>query len=174
MNDTRFSKYFIVREVQEAASIIKSLKKLRLPDEKIGVISRSSDFALADLPQVDLTEQSELPEALKRGALLGAGSGLLAGVIITVFPLAGFTLGGGALIGLTAGGGAIGAWSAAMIGVSESSPIIKQFDEELDRGRTLIIADMTDEQFVEISNQFDLLDSGALDERSTESISAES
>jgi hypothetical protein len=60
-------------------------------------------------------------------------------VLLTVFPAAGITLGGAALLGMTAAGGTVGAWSASMIGISESSELVKQFESAIDSGKTLIL-----------------------------------
>jgi len=146
MSDSHFNTYFIVDDVQAATSVIDILHEENIQDDDIGVVSKDSDIATADLPQVDLTDKSKLPEALKRGALLGSGSGLLAGVLLSVFPVAGITLGGAAILGMTAGGAAMGAWSASMIGISEDSPLVEEFDDALKAKKTLIFCQLSDEQ----------------------------
>jgi uncharacterized membrane protein len=146
MSNTTFSHYIIVDDVESATGVLNVLKQLNVCDEDIGVISKDSDIAIAELPQADLSEKSKLPEALKRGALLGSGSGLLAGVVLTAFPTYGITVGGAAILGMAAGGGAIGAWAASLIGISENSELVQQFEDAIDNKKTLILCKLTQTQ----------------------------
>ncbi|WP_414829810.1 hypothetical protein [Alteromonas sp. H39] len=146
MRDNDYNRYFIASDVKTVESLITSLKNAGVSEDNIGVVSRDSDIVRADLPEADLSEKSAIPESLKRGALLGSGAGLLAGVLISVFPVAGLAAGGAAIAGMTAGGAVVGSWSATMIGVSESSPLVKQFEDALDNEKTLIFCDLSDEE----------------------------
>lgn len=175
MSTTHFSHYIIVDDLDSATDALRVLQQSDVSEEDIGVLSKDSDIAIAKLPQADLSEKSQLPEALKRGALLGSGSGLLAGVVLTAFPVAGLTVGGAAILGMTAGGGAAGAWAASMIGISENSKIVQQFEEALDSEKTLILCKLSQAQansiFSTISedNAIEVLRLGEVTELSTSS-----
>ncbi|NMH61503.1 hypothetical protein [Alteromonas ponticola] len=155
MSDVNFNHYFVVNNVDTVVDIIEVLKRAGVSEEQIGVVSRDNDIVRADLPQADLTEKSAIPQSLKRGALLGSGAGLLAGVLVSVFPVAGIAAGGAAIVGMTAGGAAFGSWSATMIGVSESSPVVKQFEDALDNERTLIFCELSDSEKNEVVEQLE-------------------
>lgn len=146
MSVHNFNHYFIVVDVNTAKDVLEILQEINVKEEDIGVVSQDSDIVLADLPEVDLSEKSKLPEALKRGALLGSSSGLLAGTLLSVFPAAGVAVGGAAILGMTAGGAALGAWSASMIGISENSSLIKKFDASIAAKKTLVFCKLTDIQ----------------------------
>nr|WP_136251784.1 hypothetical protein [Ningiella ruwaisensis] len=163
MSDTSFNTYFITETVESASKVIEQLKDVGVSENDIGVVSKDEKIALADLPQADLTEKSQLPEALKRGALLGSGSGLLAGVLLATFPVAGLAVGGAAIVGMTAGGAAIGAWSASMIGISENSPLVEQFEQALDKEHTLIFCELEDEQRERIGSKVSGITWGTLE-----------
>ena len=167
MSNHQFNYYFIADDVDVATDVLSHLKEAGLDDENIGVVSKDSDIVLADLPQADLSEKSKLPEALKRGVLLGSGSGLLAGVLLSAFPVAGLTLGGAAIVGMTAGGAAFGAWSASMIGVSENSDLVKRFEDSVDAEKTLIfclLPDAKQQQVIEKTKGHKKLISGEIKE----------
>lgn len=174
MSNTTFSHYIIVGDLDSATDALEVLKQADVSDEDIGVISKDSDIAIAKLPQADLSEKSQLPEALKRGALLGSGSGLLAGVLLTAFPVAGITVGGAAILGMVAGGGAAGAWSASMIGISANSELVQQFEDAIDNGKTLILCKLSQGQAKTIFNPnsgnsaIRALHKGEIEELSTE------
>ncbi|MBT0585600.1 hypothetical protein [Alteromonas oceanisediminis] len=163
MSDTHFNSYFITDTVETATDVIDQLKSLGIPENDIGVVSKDKDIAKADLPEADLTEKSQLPEALKRGAMLGSGSGLFAGVLMATFPVVGFTVGGAAILGMTAGGAAAGAWSASMIGVSENSELVEQFEQALDDDKTLIFCELDASQREQVAKRFSSVKSGTIE-----------
>lgn len=169
MSDHHFNRYFIVEKITTATSVIDILKESGVRENNIGVVSNNNDIVLADLPEADLTERSTISASLKRGALLGSGSGLLAGVLVSIFPVAGLVVGGAAIAGMTAGGAALGAWSASMIGVSENSPLVKQFEHSLDEKKTLIFCKLTAAEEQNVQDKFTQIESteyryGKLDE----------
>jgi hypothetical protein len=151
MQNQKYSTYFIADDVPKAKQLIGILETIDIKNENIGVVSKDPKINLAELPEVDLSEQSKLPEALLRGALLGSGTGLLAGVVIATFPVSGVVLGGAAVATMAAGGGAIGAWSAGMIGVSEQSSLIEKFNHALDDNKTVVFADLDEQQHQSVS-----------------------
>ena len=157
MSTHQFKMYFISDNVDKSTIVVETLQKVGVSDDCIGVISKDSDILRADLPELDLSERSKLPEALGRGAALGSGTGLLAGILLASFPVAGLAIGGAAVAGITAGGGAIGAWSASMIGISEQSPLVEKFTSELDNGKTIIVCDLDDAQLEKITDIEDKL-----------------
>ena len=139
-----FNSYFIASNVQSAVDIVDAIKAESVSENDIGTVSRDPQFKVAELPQADLSDKSKLPEALKRGALLGSGSGLLAGLLLTSFPVAGVTVGGAAILAMTAGGAALGSWSAGMIGVSENSELVQQLEDALENKKTIIFTNISD------------------------------
>lgn len=163
MSNVNFNKYIITKNIEDAKLNIKVLRDAGVSEECLGVVSRDDDIVLADLPQVDLTDKSQLPESLRRGALLGSGTGLISGVLLATFPVAGITAGGAAIAALTAGGGAVGAWSASMIGISEKSDLIDQFESALDKKYTLILCEIDDVKFSDIEGSLNAHSTGQVE-----------
>ncbi len=146
MENANSNTYFIARDLQTASSVVNSLKDHKIPEDAIGVVGDQNTLAIANLPEADLTETTDATNAAKRGTALGIASGFLAGLAITAFPPAGVALGGSTVAAMTAGGGAFGAWTATMIGVSEDSPLVDKFSNELDDDAILVFADITHDQ----------------------------
>lgn len=159
MSEHNFSHYFIVKQVKTAKDLITVLTESGVNENNIGIVSNDEEIVLADLPEADLTEKSAIPESLKRGALLGSGSALLAGVLVSAFPIAGLTVGGAAIAAMTAGGAALGAWSATMIGISENSPLVKQFQDSLDQEKTLIFCELSSDEEQKVKSELKQFDS---------------
>lgn len=163
MSGTHFNTYFITRSVSTVSDVIDQLKAAGVNENDIGVVSKNKDIVVADLPEADLSDKSQLPESLKRGAVLGSGTGLLAGVLLATFPVSGLTVGGAAILGMTAGGAGIGAWSASMIGISESSELVKQFEKVLDENKTLIFCRLNNDHREQIMKRINDVSGGQLD-----------
>lgn len=151
MSDHHFNYYYVTADVNTAVDVLEILKQANVKEDDIGIISQDEEITRAELPEVDLSESSQLPEALRRGALLGSTSGLLAGVLLSVFPAAGLAVGGMAILGMTAGGAALGAWSASMIGISEQSDLVKKFNDSIEAKKTLVFCNITDKQHDNVS-----------------------
>ena len=63
-------------------------------------------------------------------------------LVAMVFPPLGVTLAGAAL--LTLGGAALGTWTAALVGSTVEDPVRRRFEEEIEAGRILLVADGED------------------------------
>lgn len=153
MFEHNFNTYFVSPDVETASDIVNHLKELKVSEDQIGTVSKDSDIVLTELPETDLSDKSQLPEAMQRGALLGSGTGFLAGLLLTTFPVAGVTVGGAGIVAMTAGGTALGSWAAAMIGVSENSQLVKKFEKAIDAGNTLVLAHLTDGQTQQLRDE---------------------
>lgn len=155
-----FNHYFIANNVETSTDILALLSKQNVSEDKIGVVSKDPEIVKADVPEVPIDEKTELPEAMQRGALVGTGTGLLAGVILALFPVTGFAFGGAFIATMAAGGGMVGSWSASMIGISEQSPLLAIFDDHLDKGKTIILCQLTDSQLQQMQGSLRSKDAG--------------
>jgi len=177
MSNINFNTYFVVKNVQTAMNVINLLRETNVSEDCIGVVSKDSEIALADLPELDTSGKSKLPEVLTRGALLGSGLGLIVGVLLIAFPVAGVTPGGAAIASMAAGGAVFGAWSASMVGISaaiasmaaggavfcawsasmvgtsKSSSLVAEFDDALNNQDTLIFCHLRPEQAKQVNEK---------------------
>jgi len=153
MSNINFNTYFVVKNVQTAMNVINLLRETNVSEDCIGVVSKDSEIALADLPELDTSGKSKLPEVLTRGALLGSGLGLIVGVLLTAFPVAGVTPGGAAIASMAAGGAVFCAWSASMVGTSKSSSLVAEFDDALNNQDTLIFCHLRPEQAKQVNEK---------------------
>ena len=109
-------------------------------DEAISLVARSS-IELEEIPQRYLDASTDFIPALRRGAAIGGGIGLCAGLVALAIPALGITLAGPALIAFFAGGAVLGAWSSALVGSSVPDEVRRKFEDEIDAGRTLLVVD---------------------------------
>ena len=145
--------YFLVDSLSSANSVVDHLKQHGVAESSIGVISHQDNIELTNLPEADLTEESDVTNALQRGAATGAATGLAAGLVAAAFPPSGLVIGGMALLGITGAGAAVGAWSASLIGISEQHPLVEQFQTRIDSGSILIVSDVEEDEADRIAGQ---------------------
>jgi hypothetical protein len=193
MSNINFNTYLVVKNVQTAMNVINILRETNVKEDCIGVVSKDSEIALADLPELDASGKSKLPEALTQAALLGSGLGLMAGMLLITFPVAGVTLGGAAIASMAAGGAIFGAWSASMVGISaaiasmaaggavfgawsasmvgtsKSSSLVAEFDHALKNEDTLIFCYLRPEQEKQVDEKINKAHIGGILKKGTTS-----
>jgi hypothetical protein len=114
-----------------------------LDEESISLIARA-DIELQSIPDELKSADTDLVPAAARGAGYGAVAGTLAGLAAAVFPPVGLTV-AGAMLGGGAVGALVGTWSSAMVGAALPDPLRRQFEDEIEAGRILLVID-TDAQ----------------------------
>lgn len=115
-------------------------------------ILANPDVSLEELPDADIPQKSDLLPALARGTAVGGLAGMLAGLVALSLPPAGVVIAGGALLGTTIGGAGIGAWTAALVGVSVSNSQLEQYEDAINRGELLLLVDAPEEREEELKS----------------------
>ena len=133
--------FFLVENISAAKMLVPEIRLLGIGDEDIHVIA-NEDITLEPLPEPDIVHRSDLVDAAKRGAMTGGVMGLAGGVVAVTVPVAGLTLGGGAVLAGTALGTALGTWFSTLVGVSVPNQDVEQYRDRIDRGEVMIIVDL--------------------------------
>lgn len=107
-----------------------------------------SDIEMALIPdsQKESTPTDFIPAAL-RGAAGGGAVGLLGGLVAVAIPTMGVTLAGAGLIALV--GAAVGTWSGALAGSTVPSSVRRDYEQEIEAGRVLVVLESGDEAVLE-------------------------
>lgn len=133
--------YVVADDHAQAARVVDTLRGVGLGDDAIHAVA-SDRQQLADLPDADLTAKSDVVPAMERGLAAGGAAGLLAGLAAVTFPPAGLALGGGAVLVTGLAGAGVGAFFASLIGVSVTNTELQAYQEALDAGKILILAEL--------------------------------
>lgn len=144
--------YFLVPDVSTAKRIVDDLLLARIDERHIHVIARGGT-PMEDLPEASLLQKSDFIPAVERGLALGGSTGIIAGLVAITLPAAAPMLAGGILLMSTLSGAGIGAWAGGMIGVSVSNTRIKQFEEAIEAGQLLLLADVPKSRVDEIEDR---------------------
>ena len=141
--------YFLLPDAETAKGIVDELLLKRVAEHHIHLVARE-DTMLKDLPKASLTHRTDLIPALERGLTLGGATGAVAGLVAVSFPPLGLALGGGAALGIALLGSGFGAWASAMLGVSTPNSQLKQFQEDIQNGKLLMMIDIPASRVEEI------------------------
>ena len=141
--------YFLSPDVETTKRIVDDLLLARIEERHIHVVAKRGT-ELEDLPEANLLQKSDFVPAVERGLALGGSAGALAGLVAIALPPASTVLAGGVLLGSALAGAGVGAWAGSLIGVSTPSSRIKQFEEAIEAGRLLVLADVPKDRVAEI------------------------
>ena len=114
---------------------VAALRGAGFTEEHISLAARS-DIELERLPDNFADETHDFNGGLKRGLVVGGGTGLLAGLVAASIPSFGVTLAGAALMALA--GVAVGGWSSALVGTTVPSDLRREFENEIAAGRVVL------------------------------------
>ena len=118
-----------------ARAAVAALRGAGFTEEHISLAARH-DVELERLPDTYAEETHDFNGGLKRGLVIGGGTGLLAGLVATSIPSFGVTLAGAALMALA--GVALGGWSSALVGTTVPSDLRREFEDEIAQGRVVL------------------------------------
>ncbi|QNN46191.1 hypothetical protein H9L17_13590 [Thermomonas brevis] len=134
---------YSTQEMAHARKAIAALHMRGIGNDAISLVARS-DVEMDRIPDTLKEADTDSVPAAVRGMELGGATGLLAGLAAVAFAPFGVTLAGAVAIG--AMGALVGGWSSALMGAALPDPVRQQFDDEIQAGRVLVLADIEDEQ----------------------------
>lgn len=134
---------YSTQDMAHARKAIAALHMRGIGNDAISLVARS-DVEMDRIPDTLKEADTDSVPAAVRGMELGGATGLLAGLAAVAFAPFGVTLAGAVAIG--AMGALVGGWSSALMGAALPDPVRQQFDDEIQAGRVLVLADVEDEQ----------------------------
>lgn len=145
-------------DMAHARKAIAALHMHGIGNDAISLVARS-DVEMDRIPDTLKEADTDSVPAAVRGMELGGATGLLAGLAAVAFAPFGVTLAGAVAIG--AMGALVGGWSSALMGAALPDPVRQQFDDEIQAGRVLVLADVEDEQLAALRDA--MVEAGATD-----------
>src|SRR5581483_5421191 len=95
-----------------------------------------------DMPEASFVQKTDLIHGMESGMVIGAGAGLLGGILLVLFPPEGLRLEVFAILATAIGGGLFGTWASGMAGAAIPNSRLKQFQSGIDRGQVLLMIDV--------------------------------
>lgn len=135
--------YFLVHDEEDTRQIVDDLRSAGIDDSDLHGVAHRETYPLEGIPEANFTDRTDFLPAARRGVALGGTTGFLAGLAAVALPAPGLVLAGGAMVAtLTAAGGALGTWGATLVGIGITHRDLKPFEEALEAGRVLMLADV--------------------------------
>ena len=141
--------YFLVPNIDVTKRIVDELLLARIEERHIHIIAKPGT-PLEDLPEANLLQKSDFIPAVEQGVAIGGATGILAGLVAIALPATAPVIAGGILLASTFAGAGIGAWLGGMVGMSYDSRRIKEFEEAIEAGHLLVLADVPMDRVDEI------------------------
>ena len=148
--------YFLTRSTDSARRITDELLLGRIAETNIHILTHT-DHRPDALPEEATGDESDFWPALFKGLGLGGLTGLILGVVVALIPF--FGIGTAALTSTpflavtTVFGALMGAFAAAIVGVSVINPSLERFEKALDDGRILVMADVPRDRVDELAQR---------------------
>jgi len=128
-------------DVPSARKMLDTLLLARIEEKHMHFHAR--DGALpSDMPEASFIQKTDLIHGMESGMVIGAGAGLLGGVLLVMFPPDGLRLEVVAILATAIGGGLFGTWASGMAGAAIPNSRLKQFQPGIDQGQVLLMLDV--------------------------------
>jgi len=134
---------FLVPDVDSAHGVVGDLRGAGITDENIYVVAREGT-PLGDLPEAGEIATSDFYPQLERGLAVGGTIGVIGGLL--AMRALGAVIGGGAVLLFGLIGAGVSGLLSAIAGASFPNSRLAQFEDEIEKGRLLIMVDATDDQ----------------------------
>ncbi len=141
--------YFMLPDVPSARSLLDVLLLARI-EERYMHFDAKEGTPLPDMPEASFLQKTDLVHGVETGMLIGGGTGLLAGILLVMFPPAGIQLQMAAILIAAIGGTFFGAWASGMVAAAIPNSRLASFQEGIERGQVLLIIDVPLRRVVEI------------------------
>ena len=141
--------YFLAPNIATTKKIVNDLLLARIEEKHIHVIAKSGT-PLEDLPEASLLQKSDFIPAVEHSLVLGGATGMLAGLVAVILPPASTVIAGGVILATTLASAGVGAWLGGMVGMNVGNRRLKQFEDAIEAGELLVLADVPRERVNEI------------------------
>lgn len=144
--------YFLAPDLAITKNVVNDLLHAKIDEKHIHIIAKRNT-PLEDLPEANLLQKSDFIPAVEQGIAIGGSTGMLAGLVAIMLPPASTVIAGGVLLASTIVGAGVGAWVSGMVGMSIGNRRIKEFEDAIEAGKFLVLADVPADHVEEIERR---------------------
>ena len=133
--------YFMLPDIPSARALLDELLLKRIEERHMHFMAREGSLP-SDMPDANFLHKTDLVHGAQMGLMVGGGAGLIAGVLLVLFPPEGLTLQTFAILVAGLGGAVFGAWASGMNAAAVPNSRLAQFAERIQAGQVLLIIDL--------------------------------
>jgi len=133
--------YFVLPDAATAHQSLDELLLARVDAKRMRFWANDATH-LTDVPEATFLDKTDLIHGSEVGMLIGAGVGLLGGILLLLYPPEGFMLQTGTILMTALAGAAFGAWVSGMAGAAIPNSRLRAFQADIEKGGVLMIVDV--------------------------------
>jgi len=133
--------YFLVPDTQIGKKVVDELLLAHIEWKHIHVIAKRGT-PMQDLPEASAWQKSDFIPAMLRAVPIGGATGMLCGLVGLALQPHLVVAGGAVLLATSLAGVGIGVYLGGMVGLNVGSTRLKAFEQAIERGELLVIADV--------------------------------
>jgi hypothetical protein len=133
--------YYMLPDIKCARALLDELLLKRIEERHIHFMAREGTLP-HDMPDANFLHKTDLVHGAQMGMMIGGGAGLIAGVLLVMFPPEGLSLQTFAILVAGLGGAVFGAWASGMNAAAVPNSRLAQFAEPIQQGGVLLIIDV--------------------------------
>jgi len=144
--------YFLVPDLATTKRVVDELLLAHIEWKHVHVLAKRGT-PLEDLPEASFWQKSDVIPAMERAVPLGGATGMLAGLVALALEPHLVVAGGAVLLATSLAGAGIGVWLGGMVGLNIGSTRLTAFQEAVERGELLVLADVPRNRVEEIEQR---------------------
>lgn len=133
--------YYMLPDVPSARSLLDALLLARIEERYMHFYAKDGTL-LPDMPEASFVQKTDLIHGLESGMLIGAGAGLVGGILLVMFPPEGLHLQMIAILIAAVCGAVFGGWASGMVAAAIPNSRLKSFAAGIEKGQVLLIVDV--------------------------------
>jgi hypothetical protein len=144
--------YFLVPDIESGKKAVDEFLLAHIEWKHIHVIAKRGT-PLEDLPEASFFQKSDIIPAMERAVPMGGATGMLCGLAALALEPHLVVAGGAILLATSLTGVGVGAWLGGMVGLNVGNTRLKRFEEAVEKGELLVMADVPQERVDEITER---------------------
>jgi hypothetical protein len=152
--------YFLVPDTQVGKKVVDELLLAHIEWKHIHVLAKRGT-PLEELPEASFWQKSDIIPAMLRAVPVGGATGMLCGLVALALQPHLVVAGGGVLLATGLAGVGIGVYLGGMVGLNVGNTRLKTFEQAIERGELLVIADVPRDRVEEITERIKRAHPGA-------------
>lgn len=137
----RMRLYFMLPDVASATATANELLLARIEDRRMHFLARRGT-RLGDLHEASILQKSDVRHGAAIGLMGGAILGIVAGVLVLLFPPTAEPMRLVVILATTLIGAFLGMWMSTLVASAVPNSHLKRFEEAIERGSVLMMVDV--------------------------------
>jgi hypothetical protein len=133
--------YYLLPDLANARTIMDELLLARIGEPHIHFLAKRGT-PMDGLHEANILQKSDIVHGAQRGVLIGAALGCALGAFVTFYMVTDPKWQVATIFIASAFGAGFGGWTASLVGAAVPNSRLKQFSDEIENGKILLIVDV--------------------------------